>query len=147
MKISHIFGIIISCILIIVGIAFPVPDKHIFTSSSSYVNGSDWGSEWGEEYVGGDAYNIQIEASLKAGWVSGVLALKSVGVASGIILLMLTLYAHSREKEIKRQTELKQLSIAKQDRIIALLEYQNQHIYTTNLSSNDYSKDEELPSL
>lgn len=104
MKGIHTFGIIMAIVLIIVGAVFPVPDKFVNVISYSY--DENWFSDKGIEYVGGDAYNYQMEASLKAGWVSGVLALKAVAVSSGILLLMITLYADSKEKAINKQTEI-----------------------------------------
>lgn len=104
MKGIHTFGIIMAIVLIIVGAVFPVPDKFVNVSSYSY--DENWFSDKGIEYVGGDAYNYQMEASLKAGWVSGVLALKAVAVSSGILLLMITLYADSKEKALNKQTEI-----------------------------------------
>lgn len=103
MKKIKIFGIIAAILLIILGIFFPVPEKHIRVSSYSYDN--NW-FEAGEEYVGGDAYNYQMEASLKAGWVSGVLATKSICFCSGIMLFFFVLVADNRNKELKKQTDL-----------------------------------------
>lgn len=104
MKVTHTFGVIMAIVLIIVGAVFPVPEKKVHVSS--YSISEDWFSDRGIEYVGGDAYNYQMEASLKAGWISGVLALKAVAVTSGILLLMITLYADSKEKAINKQTEI-----------------------------------------
>ncbi|MGN0657568.1 MAG: hypothetical protein ACI4KR_12345 [Ruminiclostridium sp.] len=98
------FGVIISVILIIFGAAFPIPKKHIYVSNYSYDTG--WVDEKGEGYVGGDAYNYQIEASLKGGWVSGVLAMKAISVSSGILLFFFVMYADKKQKELEKQTKL-----------------------------------------
>lgn len=83
MKNSLIFSIAVSVILIGVGIFFPLPDKKI---DLSYSYNAKWTGD-GIEYVGGDAYNYQMEASLKAGWVSGVMALKAIFISAGAIIL------------------------------------------------------------
>lgn len=103
MKISYVVGIIFSIILIAIGVFFPVPKKHLRVSEYAYDN--NW-FENGEEYVGGDAYNYQMEASLKAGWVSGVIALKSIGISVGITLLMISVYSNERDKELAQQNKI-----------------------------------------
>ena len=105
MKLSHVIGILAAIALIIFGSVFPVPEKHLFVSSSSYSQ-REWTDKFGDEYVGGDAYNYQMEASLKAGWVSGVLALKAITISSGVILFCLMLAAHTKCKVIEQQTAL-----------------------------------------
>lgn len=102
MKAHKILGIIAAIALAIFGLVFPVPEKHLRVSSYSYNN--NW-METGEEYVGGDAYNYQMEASLKAGWVSGVLSMKAICTSSGVLLFFLILMAESHEKEIRKQNE------------------------------------------
>lgn len=77
------FGILLAIGLIVVGIFFPIPDKKISTYSFSE-NGYN-------EYVGGDAYNIQIEASLRGGQIAGATAAKAVFISSGVVLLFLTI--------------------------------------------------------
>lgn len=103
MKTSYVVGIIFSIILIAIGIFFPVPKKHLLVSENAYNN--NW-FENGEKYVGGDAYNYQMEASLKAGWVSGVIVLKSIGISVGITLLMISIYSNERDKELAQQNKI-----------------------------------------
>ena len=98
------FGIIVSLLLIIFGAVFPVPEKQVNTIDYCY--DKSWFYRYGEEYVNGDAYNYQIEASLKAGWMSGVLTMKSISVASGILLFFITIYADKKYKELEKQTKL-----------------------------------------
>ena len=104
MKASQVFGIILAIALIAFGIAFPTPEKHLRVSSYSY--DEPWHDEYGEEYVGGDAYNYQMEASLKAGYMSGVLAMKSITFVAGILLFFLTLYSRIKCEAIEEQTHL-----------------------------------------
>ena len=94
MKSFTVLGIILSLALILFGICYQVPEKHLRTSEYDYNN--DWTDRNGEEYVGGDAYNYQMEASLKAGYMSGVLAMKSITLVWGILLFFLTLYAQAK---------------------------------------------------
>lgn len=95
MKKPHIFGLFAAIALIIFSIAFPVPEKHIDVSSYYSAYQSSWKENVGAEYVGGDAYNYQMEATLKAGYMSGILAMKAVTFVGGVLLLFLTLYSYS----------------------------------------------------
>ena len=95
MKKPHIFGLLAAIALIIFSIAFPVPEKHIDVSSNYSAYQSSWKENVGAEYVGGDAYNYQMEATLKAGYMSGVLAMKSITFVGGLLLFFLTLYSDS----------------------------------------------------
>ncbi len=106
MKGISILGIIIAVILIAFGAAYPVPKKNLYVSSSSYAYGYSWSENIGAEHVGGDAYNYQMEASLKAGYFAGVLAMKSITFVGGLLLLFLTLYARVKCQTIEAQTWL-----------------------------------------
>ena len=105
MKASQVLGIILAIALIAFGAAYPVPEKHLYTSNYSWIDYS-WSSEWGEEYVGGDAYNYQMEASLKAGYMSGVLAMKSITFVGGLMLFLVTLYSRVKCVAIEKQNQL-----------------------------------------
>lgn len=104
MKPAHICGMVLGIILIIFGLAYPVPEKHLRTNSYDYNN--SWTNSRGETYVGGDAYNYQMEASLKAGYMSGVLAMKSINVVGGMILLFLSLFAKGKSDDARAQQRL-----------------------------------------
>ncbi|MGN1421920.1 MAG: hypothetical protein ACI4XA_00950 [Oscillospiraceae bacterium] len=114
MKAHKILGILAAIALVIFGLAFPVPEKHLRVSLYSHNN--NW-MEAGEEYVGGDAYNYQMEASLKAGWVSGVLAVKAICASSGVLLFFLILMSESHEKEVRKQNELLEKVISSQNNL------------------------------
>lgn len=103
MKAAQILGIILAIALIIFAIAFPMPEKHLRTSSYSY--NSPWTDDSGEEYVGGDAYNYQMEASLKGGYMSGILAMKSITLVGGLLLLFLSLFSGIKCAAIENQTQ------------------------------------------
>lgn len=92
MKNSFKISIAIAIILFCVGLFFPIPDKEL---SVGWSNDTGWGKA-GTEYVGGDAYNYQMEASLTAGWVSGVMAFKGIMIASGAILFSITLMLNDK---------------------------------------------------
>lgn len=96
MKPSHILGIILAIALIVFAVAYPVPDKYVYVSSSSKAYDYSWDKNIGAEYLGGDAYNYQVEASLKAGYFSGVVVMKTLCFAAGILLFFLTLYSHAK---------------------------------------------------
>lgn len=95
MKKPHIFGLLAAIALIVFSIAFPVPEKYVDVSSNYSAYHSSWKENTGAEYVGGDAYNYQMEAALKAGYMSGVLAMKSVTFVGGLLLFFLTLYSNA----------------------------------------------------
>lgn len=103
MKKSLVFSIIISMAMFGTGLFFPMPEKELEVSSYSY--STNWGKS-GIEYVGGDAYNYQMEASLTAGWVSGVMAFKGILIASGLILFALTIMLEAKSDEIKSQASI-----------------------------------------
>lgn len=77
-----VWGIIFAIALVIIGIIIPIPEKKI--SMWSFEKGEGY-----EEYVGGDAYNIQIEASLRGGIIAGRTIAKAVLISSGVILFFL----------------------------------------------------------
>lgn len=106
MKGSQVLGIILAVTLIVFGAAFPVPEKYVYVSSSSYAYDYPWTEDRGAEYVGGDAYNYQMEASLKAGYMSGVLAMKSISFVGGLLLFFLTLYSRVKCVAIEEQTRV-----------------------------------------
>lgn len=103
MKVCQVLGILAAIALIAFGLSYPVPEKHLYVSSYSYTE-KDWDDEFGEEYVGGDAYNYQMEASLKAGYMGGVLAMKSVSAAGGVLLFFASLYSMAGCSAVNKQT-------------------------------------------
>ena len=103
MKKSHVVGVLVAIALMIFSIAYPIPEKHIRVSSYSY--GMDWSENRGEEYVGGDAYNYQMEASLKAGYFSGIVTAKATTFVGGLLLFFLSLFAHIKCAVITQQTD------------------------------------------
>ncbi len=48
--------------------------------------GSEWSGDEYTEYVGGDAYNIMIEASLRGGIIAGRTIAKTILIVSGIVI-------------------------------------------------------------
>ncbi len=65
------------------GITTKIPQKRI--------NLYSYGDSGYTEYVGGDAYNIQIEASLRGGQISGAKAAKSVYISCSALLFVFSL--------------------------------------------------------
>ena len=105
MRASQILGIIVALALIVFGLAYPVPEKYVSVSSSSSAYDSSWEENRGAEYIGGDCYNYQIEASLKAGYLTGVLAMKAITFVGGLLLFFLTQYSRLKCLEIEEQTQ------------------------------------------
>ena len=96
MKTVRIVGIIVAIAMIIFGLVYATPEKQVRVSG---YRDKGWADEWGIEYVGGDAYNYQIEATLKAGYYTGVVTMKTVSVVGGILLLFLSLFSLARMEE------------------------------------------------
>ena len=106
MKVSHILGIILSLVLIVFSLAYPIPEKHVYVYNSSDAYYYSWDKNIGAQYLGGDAYNYQIEASLKAGYFTGVVTMKSIVFVGGLLLFFLTLYSAAKCRSIAEQTEV-----------------------------------------
>jgi len=77
-KIAALIGIILGLTFIIVSLAMQVPGRRI-----NYV----------PSYINGDAYNYQIEASLRGGEIAGAKAVKAIYMIGGAILLCGSLIA------------------------------------------------------
>ena len=105
MKRCQLLGIIIAVVLIVFSAVYPVPEKHVHVSSSSKAYDYSWSKNTGAEYIGGDCYNYQIEASLKAGYLTGILAIKGMTFVGGLLLLFLTLYSRLKCEAIEAQTK------------------------------------------
>ncbi len=102
------FGVV----LILIGLLFPVPGTALTTYSSldgvstnTYSMGNKYSSI--DEYVGGDAYNFIIGASLVAGRVSGAMTVKGIFVVGGLLCLCfgMTMFAISKKPEDSREKE------------------------------------------
>lgn len=78
-KAAGVVGLILVAVFLILGFTSATPDKYI----------KSYGDNKMYEYVGGDAYNYIIEASLRGGEIAGAITAKAVyfGVA-GIILVL-----------------------------------------------------------
>ncbi|MBR4080846.1 MAG: hypothetical protein IKK21_03540 [Clostridia bacterium] len=105
MKWCHLVGIILAIALIVFSIAYPIPQKWVYVSGLSSAYTSDWSDNIGAEYLGGDAYNYIVEASLKGNYMSGVLTMKSVTFVGGVLLLFLTVYSYIKCAAVKAGTE------------------------------------------
>lgn len=66
--------VIAGLILLIIGLNYDIPSKKFYFSSI-------------EEYVGGDAYNAMIEASLRGGEIAAAKTSKTMYICGGIITM------------------------------------------------------------
>ena len=82
--------IIVGIALIAVGLIIAVPGDRLTTYES--LGGSD-GYSYIREYVGGDAYNYIMGASLVAGHISGAMTMKAVFIAVGALVACIGLLA------------------------------------------------------
>lgn len=85
-------GIIVASTMIIESNNIEVPKKYVFVSSLSSAYDSDWSDNKGAQYLGGDAYNYIVEASLKAGYYNATVMTKTVKTTGGTILLFASLF-------------------------------------------------------
>lgn len=124
MKGSQVLGILVAVALIIFSAVYPVPEKYVYVSSSSKAYDYSWSENKGAEYLGGDAYNYQVEASLKAGYLTGVLAMKTIAFVGGLLLFFMTLYSCAKCAAVQEQTQvMKELaqSIEKRGKLLEKL--------------------------
>ena len=82
--------IIVGIALIAVGLIIAVPGDRLTTYES--LGGSD-GYSYIKEYVGGDAYNYIMGASLVAGHISGTMTTKAIFIAVGALVACMGLLA------------------------------------------------------
>lgn len=105
---AYLCPVIIGVFLIIVGFIIRVPGGILTTyesldgvSSDQYAFDDKYSAI--DEYVGGDAYNFIIGASLVAGKISGTMTTKAIMIVSGVLCvtlgLTLMLYFKNRQQE------------------------------------------------
>lgn len=100
-KNSSIFIMILGLLLFIVGLSLKVPGTDLTTYS--LLDGTENYSSI-REYVGGDAYNYIIGASLVAGKIAGKIAMKSVFIATGLVIFTIGLIAYSGLQNTKERS-------------------------------------------
>lgn len=83
-KVVSGIGILIAIVLFCLGIFTNIPDKRIELSKFSD-NGY-------EAYVGGDAYNIQIEAALRGGQIAGGISQRAIYISASGLILVISLF-------------------------------------------------------
>ena len=92
-KYAYLCPIIIGIVLILIGVLIKVPGTALTTyqtldgsaTDSAYYIDNRYSSI--DEYVGGDAYNYIIGASLVAGRISDIITEKAVFIAAGALCL------------------------------------------------------------
>lgn len=89
---AYAWPLIIGAVLILVGLIIQVPGGVLTTletrngeSTDNYVFDDEYSSI--DEYVGGDAYNYIIGASLVAGKISGTMTVKAVCIVGGLLCI------------------------------------------------------------
>ncbi len=103
-----LFGICIALILLCCGMFMQVPSREI----------SVYGDDSYVEYVGGDAYNIQIEASLLAGEIAGAVAQRAIFISMAALLFLLSLYGLSSENEVIKSVNTEKIKPRGNEEII-----------------------------
>ena len=91
---------VVGVILFITGLAIKVPSKELTTYSSL-------GKKYSviEEYVGGDAYNYIIGASLVGGEIAGAKTQKAIFISFGLLLLCNGMFLFVKEKENENEKD------------------------------------------
>ena len=80
-KVAGIIGILFACGFLVLALTIKIPDKYI----------SSWGSGKMTEYVGGDAYNYIIEASLRGGEISAAYTQRAIYFSIAAVLFVISL--------------------------------------------------------
>lgn len=106
MKGWSVFGIIVALAIIAFGVFYPVPEKRVNVDENYKAYSYDWNENKGAQYLGGDAYNYQVEASLKAGYMAGVLAMKAITFVGGILLFFISIFAYYKGALSEKLNEL-----------------------------------------
>lgn len=118
---AYLCPIIVGIVLIIVGIIIQMPGGALTTfepldgeSTEQYVFDNKYSAI--DEYVGGDAYNFIIGASLVAGKISGTMTTKAIMIVSGVlcVTLGLTLMLYQKNRQQERITSVQEESVSKQ---------------------------------
>lgn len=100
---SYLCPLIVGILLIIVGLAIQIPGGALTTYSSFDGDRTDYytfDNKYSsiDEYVGGDAYNYIIGASLVAGKTAGAMASKSIFIVGGAICVCFGLTLMKQQK-------------------------------------------------
>lgn len=96
--------VIIGIILVTIGVAIKIPGGVLTTygvldgkSTDSYIYDNKYSAI--DEYVGGDAYNFIIGASLVAGKISGTMTTKAVFIVGGLLCICFGITLMMRKKD------------------------------------------------
>lgn len=92
--IASILGFALALLFLVLGIVTQVPSKEI-----SYYSFDDNGYE---EYVGGDAYNYIIEATLRGGQISGAKTARAIYFSASGLFFVISLFGFTTELERKK---------------------------------------------
>ena len=96
-KTAGAIGIILAIVFLILGFTSTTPDKYI----KSYGEGKMY------EYVGGDAYNYIIEASLRGGEIAGAKTARAVYFAvAGILFVLSVAFLQSGDGDSAQSREI-----------------------------------------
>lgn len=106
MQKSAKWGIVVAIMMIALGMFYPIPEKFVNVDSGSKAYDYDWRENKGAEYLGGDAYNYMIEATMKSGYVSGIMTGKVAFVVGGLLLFFISLYAYNQGELLERKNEI-----------------------------------------
>ena len=82
----------IGVFLLLIGIFYPIPSR-------------DFSFREIEKYVGGDAYNAQIEAAIRGGEIAGAKAAKAIYVCGGLVLSAISSFKIKNAKKYKEEAQ------------------------------------------
>ena len=93
-----VISVVVSLIMIFVGLSMKIPSEKI----------SYYGDDAYYEYVGGDAYNIQIEASIRGGQIAGNTIAKYMLISIGSLQLFLSCICVATEIQQRKDYNMTQ---------------------------------------
>lgn len=102
-EVISVLGIILAIVLIVVGFKQEIPKRNLGSFPSSI-----------EEYVGGDAYNYLIEASIRGGEISGKTIAKAVYIVGGCIIGVISLLIAFTGKSVFKMKMTKNTKVSEE---------------------------------
>lgn len=121
--IASLVGVILGVILVISGLGTTIPERILPSFVGRFTEQAQIG-EGTPEYVGGDAYNFVIEASIRGGEIAGATIARAVYLSIGVLTTSVGMISLAGSLEKKEGT---------------LLEAPSQHLNEEILSHCDRS--------
>lgn len=126
---KFILGTMLSLIFLILGLTIKIPDKEISHCT---------------RYVGGDAYNIIIEASLRSGEIAGAKTQQAIYIAASGLIFTLSIFKLEKNLKSKDNNDKLTIDSKKNDENITILnnsnEYNDDEKYTYSKNNSSFQE-------